>query len=68
MTRVIVSCKRDGKYIAAYSFAVGGAAKKPNDEHFIAGAKMNLTDEGKASPPYVGITFEVRRDERSQPG
>jgi hypothetical protein len=63
MKRAIVACKRDGKYIASYEFGYGSAlmaSPTPPGEKLIADAKNNLSSEGKARPPYDGITFEVR--------
>ena len=61
---VVVNCRRDGKLLAAYQLGYAvtlGPSALPSRETFISEAKMNLTNQGLAFPPYTGIQFEVVR-------
>ena len=60
----VVYCLRDGKvmggpYRLSHSRTVGPTSP-PLSEKLIADAKANLLSEGLASPPFEGITFEIR--------
>jgi hypothetical protein len=64
---VWVHCYRGNELIASYHLYVPmpmdpSSVKLPSNESFIADAKMNLTTQGLARPPYDGIRFEVRWD------
>jgi hypothetical protein len=63
VTRVVY-CLRDGKVIGGpyrVSYArTFGPTSPPFSERLIAEAKGNLSSEGLASPPFKGITFEIR--------
>ena len=60
----VVYCLRDGKviggpYRVSYARTLGPTSP-PLSERLIAEAKANLSSEGLASPPFEGITFEIR--------
>lgn len=59
---VMVRCWKGGSLLATYDFVVPGSLAAPavlNQEKLIAEAKENLTNEGRAFPPYEGITFNI---------
>jgi hypothetical protein len=60
----VVYCLRDGEviggpYRVSYARTLGPTSP-PLSERIIAEAKANLSSEGRASPPFEGITFEIR--------
>lgn len=60
----VVYCLRDGKviggpYLLSYARTLGPSSPPPS-ERLIEDAKGNLSSEGRASPPFDGITFEIR--------
>jgi hypothetical protein len=60
----VVYCLRDGKviggpYLLSYARTLGPSSPPPS-ERLIEDAKTNLSSEGLASPPFDGITFEIR--------
>jgi hypothetical protein len=59
----VVYCLRDGAVIASYPLSSARTVRPsspPSGETLIKEAKTNLSTEGKASPPFEGITFEIR--------
>ena len=66
---VVVECSRGGAKFAVYKFDVpcsaGAPLTVPSQETFLAEAKANLANEGKADPPYAGISFSIQRIFRS---
>ena len=60
----VVYCLRDGKVIGGpYRVSYPrtfGPTSPPLSEKLIEDAKANLLSEGLASPPFEGITFEIR--------
>ena len=64
LVTVFVNCRRAGKLIASYPLSYGvtaGPSVPPSSDMFIAEAKMNLTNERLARPPYDDIQFEIVR-------
>jgi len=61
MKSVTVRCIQGGVLLATYEFGYEtpiGPAAPPDRAELQAEAQSNLTTEGKAFPPYDGITFE----------
>lgn len=59
----IVDCRHDNTVIASYPLSypqTAGASSTPSRDFLIAEAKSNLATEGRAKPPFEGITFEIR--------
>jgi hypothetical protein len=60
----VVYCLRDGKVLGGpYRLSHSrtfGPTSPPLSEKLIEDAKANLLSEGLASPPFEGITFEIR--------
>jgi hypothetical protein len=48
-----------GPYLLSYARTLGPSSPPPS-ERLIEDAKANLSSEGLASPPFDGITFEIR--------
>ena len=60
---LIVECWKDGEILAAYPFIIPPSLGAPpvfDPEELVAEAKVYLTNEGKALPPYQGIEFKIR--------
>jgi hypothetical protein len=60
----VVYCLRDGKviggpYLLSYARTLGPTSPPP-PERLIEDARANLLSEGLASPPFEGVTFEIR--------
>jgi hypothetical protein len=61
---VYVDCLHEGKVIRTYDFlcpATLGPTLPPSDETLIKEAKVNLSNERLAAPPFDRIEFKVRR-------
>lgn len=59
----VVYCLRDSKVIASYLLSWAravGPSSPPPVEKLVEEAKVNLSNEGLASPPFEEITFEIR--------
>jgi hypothetical protein len=60
----VVYCLRDGKVVGGpYRLSHSrtfGPTSPPLSQRLIEEAKANLLSEGLASPPFEGITFEIR--------
>jgi hypothetical protein len=64
MDKAYVDCILGARLIATYEFGLPralGPTLAPTDEQLIQEAKLNLSNEHKAQPPFVGIDFRVRR-------
>jgi hypothetical protein len=61
----VVECIRDGRVIATYSLGIpktAGPSSPPSKAEIEKEAKLSLSNEGLASPPFEGITFKVREE------
>ena len=60
--QIKVICRRDGDVIAEYFFGYAQAIEPgplPERNELIGEAKVNLTNERIARPPYDNVTFDV---------
>jgi hypothetical protein len=63
MKKVFVNCRKDGKIIASYELGYGitlGLSAAPTRQQAIEEAKVNLSNERIAIPPFAGIEFDVQ--------
>lgn len=64
LKKIYVDCYRDDSVIASYPFAYSQLPVPfllPSDQDLIDQAKVNLSNERHAAPPYAEIRFVVRR-------
>jgi hypothetical protein len=64
MRTIWVHCYRDHTLLRSYDFGVpetlnDAAVRQPTSGELENQAKLNLTSEQLAFPPYAGITFEI---------
>jgi len=63
MKKIFVDCWRQGELIASYEYGLPEGrlpGAPPERQSLIDQAKSQLTTDRKASPPYQGITLDVR--------
>jgi hypothetical protein len=64
LVTVIVNCRRGGELIATYPLSYAktlGPSLPPTPESLIEEAKMNLSNQRLARPPFEDIQFQVVR-------